>query len=116
MDYQWYAGDEEIESIGRDDRFKSLIADFVNRNVVAALKQCASDPVSLENIDGKIHAAWIGPDIDGKPVISTKELYRLLTQPFIDTDFPEDREFALQLISILERAAAAIKGSLPPGD
>jgi len=61
-EYVWYAGDTEIEELAKDERFKSLIADFVNKNVVQSgfNDGCYME---AESRPGGLHIKCVGSEV-----------------------------------------------------
>jgi len=47
-DYTWHAGDDEIEGIAKDQRFKDLISEFLNRNIIKFSNEEGEPLVKLE--------------------------------------------------------------------
>lgn len=83
-DYDWYAGDDEIEAIAKDDRFKELIAEFVNTNVTKALIELSCPGIYCTVIDGEPHICWYGPDVNGESLGGKESIRKVVTAAVYD--------------------------------
>lgn len=115
--HAWYPGDDEIESLAKDDRFKSLIADFVNKNIIAAACEDGCPMLSVSACDDGVFVDWIGQQIGEDKFLQGREpLHGLVIESVLarkskDGLDAEGRRAALAIADELESIAQALRSA-----